>query len=76
MGGGGGGYLPGAQLNVLQNDLQVCLFSVSGQRCLDLQEYQSKELMKNHGINVQRFRVADGDNDVSELVKQLGIQHS
>ena len=28
--------------------------------------------MKNHGINVQDFRVADGKNDVSALVKELG----
>jgi succinyl-CoA synthetase beta subunit len=45
---------------------------VSSKCCLDLQEYQSKELMKDHGINVQKFQVADGDNDVSELVKRLG----
>lgn len=31
--------------------------------------------MKSHGINVQKFQVADGENDVSELVKQLGIQY-
>ena len=52
--------------------MQVRPFSVSSNCCLDLQEYQSKALMKNHGINVQKFRVADGDNDVLELVKQLG----
>jgi succinyl-CoA synthetase beta subunit len=50
----------------------VRTFGVSSKCCLDLQEYQSKELMKDHGINVQKFQVADGDNDVSELVKQLG----
>lgn len=49
--------------------------SVGSVCCLDLQEYQSKELMKNHGINVQKFQVADGNLDVSELVKQLGSYH-
>ena len=52
---------------------QVRALSVSSKSCLDLQEYQSKELMKDHGINVQKFQVADGDNDVSELVKQLDV---
>ncbi|XP_028397959.1 succinate--CoA ligase [GDP-forming] subunit beta, mitochondrial-like [Dendronephthya gigantea] len=47
--------------------------SVSSKCFLDLQEYQSKELMKSHGINVQKFQVADGENDVSELVKQLDV---
>jgi hypothetical protein len=32
--------------------------------------------MKNHGINVQKFQVADGDNDVSELVKKLGNNYT
>ncbi|CAB3987289.1 succinate-- ligase [GDP-forming] subunit beta, mitochondrial-like [Paramuricea clavata] len=52
---------------------QARTFGVSSKCCLDLQEYQSKELMKNHGINVQKFQVADGDNDVSELVKKLDV---
>lgn len=29
--------------------------------------------MKNHGINVQKFQVADGSNNVSDLVKKLGM---
>lgn len=50
---------------------KVRLFGVSCTQCLNLQEYQSKELMKNHGVKVQKFRVADGKNDVSELIKEL-----
>ena len=46
-------------------------FGISGTNLLDLQEYQSKELMREHGVNVQKFQVANGKNDVSELIKKL-----
>ena len=46
-------------------------FGISGTNFLDLQEYQSKELMREHGVNVQKFQVANGKNDVSELIKKL-----
>ncbi|XP_046840635.1 succinate--CoA ligase [GDP-forming] subunit beta, mitochondrial-like [Xenia sp. Carnegie-2017] len=54
--------------------IQMRHLSVGSVCYLDLQEYQSKELMKNHGINVQKFQVADGNLDVSELVKQLDVK--
>lgn len=33
--------------------------SINTIRCLNLQEYQSKQIMENHSLNVQKFRVVD-----------------
>ncbi|XP_077781182.1 succinate--CoA ligase [GDP-forming] subunit beta, mitochondrial isoform X1 [Podarcis muralis] len=40
-------------------------------RWLNLQEYQSKKLMADHGVTVQRFFVADTANDALEAAKRL-----
>ncbi|KAF7249945.1 Succinate--CoA ligase [GDP-forming] subunit beta, mitochondrial [Varanus komodoensis] len=42
-------------------------------RWLNLQEYQSKKLMADHGVTVQRFFVADTANDALEAAKRLMV---
>lgn len=42
-------------------------------RHLNLHEYQSKQLMEKHGINVQRFRLADSPAQAETAVKELGV---
>uniref|UniRef100_A0A6I8S2U2 Succinate--CoA ligase [GDP-forming] subunit beta, mitochondrial n=1 Tax=Xenopus tropicalis TaxID=8364 RepID=A0A6I8S2U2_XENTR len=43
----------------------------SSRRWLNLQEYQSKKLMADHGVTVQRFFVADNANDALDAAKRL-----
>uniref|UniRef100_A0A8C6YRL5 Succinate-CoA ligase GDP-forming subunit beta n=1 Tax=Nothoprocta perdicaria TaxID=30464 RepID=A0A8C6YRL5_NOTPE len=40
-------------------------------RWLNLQEYQSKKLMADHGVTVQRFFVADSANDALQAAQRL-----
>lgn len=40
-------------------------------RWLNLQEYQSKKLMQESGVAVQRFYVADTASDALEAAKKL-----
>jgi succinyl-CoA synthetase beta subunit len=40
-------------------------------RCLNLQEYQSKQLMADAGIDVQRFRMAESAEDAKNAVKNF-----
>ncbi|TKC42552.1 hypothetical protein EI555_009874 [Monodon monoceros] len=40
-------------------------------RWLNLHEYQSKKLMSDNGVKVQRFFVADTDNEALEAAKRL-----
>uniref|UniRef100_A0A8C9FEZ4 Succinate-CoA ligase GDP-forming beta subunit n=1 Tax=Pavo cristatus TaxID=9049 RepID=A0A8C9FEZ4_PAVCR len=40
-------------------------------RWLNLQEYQSKKLMADHGVTVQRFFVADSADDALEAAQRL-----
>ncbi|XP_029456917.1 succinate--CoA ligase [GDP-forming] subunit beta, mitochondrial [Rhinatrema bivittatum] len=44
---------------------------LSHRRWLNLQEYQSKKLMADNGVTVQRFFVADTANDALEAAKRL-----
>ncbi|XP_064422331.1 succinyl-CoA ligase [GDP-forming] subunit beta, mitochondrial isoform X2 [Latimeria chalumnae] len=46
-------------------------FQLIPRRWLNLQEYQSKKLMAEHGVTVQRFFVADTANDALEAAKNL-----
>lgn len=41
-------------------------------RFLNLQEYQSKQLMQNNGVRVQRFRVVDNAEQASQVVTSKG----
>ncbi|KAG7173065.1 succinate--CoA ligase [GDP-forming] subunit beta, mitochondrial-like [Homarus americanus] len=40
-------------------------------RCLNLLEYQSKVLLENHGVTVQRFRILDSHKEAVEASKSL-----
>ncbi|KAJ1109931.1 hypothetical protein NDU88_007288 [Pleurodeles waltl] len=44
---------------------------LTSRRWLNLQEYQSKKLMADHGVTVQRFFVADNANEALEAAKRL-----
>lgn len=44
---------------------------LSPRRWLNLQEYQSKKLMQNSGVAVQRFYVADTASEALEAAKRL-----
>ncbi|XP_067931378.1 succinate--CoA ligase [GDP-forming] subunit beta, mitochondrial-like [Watersipora subatra] len=50
-----------------------CMAAMSGmsRRSLHLQEYQSKQLLADHGVTVQRFRVASSVKEADELTKEL-----
>ena len=41
-------------------------------RWLNLQEFQSKKLMADNGINVQKFEVAEKKEDASTIASKLG----
>ncbi|KAI4899955.1 hypothetical protein NFI96_026550 [Prochilodus magdalenae] len=47
---------------------------VSPRRWLNLQEYQSKKLMQDSGVTVQRFFVADTAGEALEAAKRLILQ--
>ena len=40
-------------------------------RWLNLQEYQSKTLMLDNGLHVQRFKVTDNAKDAVQIAKEL-----
>ena len=41
-------------------------------RHLNLQEYQSKQLMSEFGINVQKFKTAESADEAGRAAKELG----
>lgn len=41
-------------------------------RCLNLHEYQSKELMSKYNIGVQKFIIAETAEDAGSAAKKLG----
>lgn len=43
-------------------------------RCLNLHEYQSKQLMANNGVTVQRFKVAGNMLEAQEISKTLNVE--
>lgn len=55
------------------NPVSFCLQGswVTPRRWLNLQEYQSKKLMQESGVAVQRFYVADTASDALEAAKKL-----
>lgn len=46
--------------------------ALASSRCLNLHEYQSKELMRKHGVSVQQFEIATNAEDAGRAAKQLG----
>ncbi|XP_029550305.1 succinate--CoA ligase [GDP-forming] subunit beta, mitochondrial isoform X1 [Salmo trutta] len=65
--------LRGASANHLFLDKFKCA-RVSCRRWLNLQEYQSKKLMQESGVTVQRFYVADNAPDALQAAKRLGAK--
>lgn len=57
--------------NVL-NKLRWSLTSKISKRYINLQEYQSKQLMSNNGINIQRFRVVSNIDEVKDIMADGG----
>ena len=51
--------------------MQVGASSVVPVRWLNLQEFQSKKLMADNGLHVQRFKVAENAKEAVEIAKEL-----
>uniref|UniRef100_A0A8C7ZI06 succinate--CoA ligase (GDP-forming) n=1 Tax=Oryzias sinensis TaxID=183150 RepID=A0A8C7ZI06_9TELE len=51
----------------------ICTW-LNPRRWLNLQEYQSKKLMQEHGVAVQRFYVADTASDALDAAKRLNAK--
>uniref|UniRef100_A0A8C5XSQ3 Succinate--CoA ligase [GDP-forming] subunit beta, mitochondrial n=1 Tax=Microcebus murinus TaxID=30608 RepID=A0A8C5XSQ3_MICMU len=49
-------------------------FQFTSRRWLNLQEYQSKKLMSDYGVRVQRFFVADSANEALQADKRLNAK--
>ncbi|XP_064857979.1 succinyl-CoA ligase [GDP-forming] subunit beta, mitochondrial isoform X2 [Oncorhynchus nerka] len=65
--------LHGASAKYLFLDKFKCA-RVSSRRWLNLQEYQSKKLMQESGVTVQRFYVADNPPDALQAAKRLNAK--
>ncbi|XP_064309578.1 succinate--CoA ligase [GDP-forming] subunit beta, mitochondrial isoform X3 [Phalacrocorax carbo] len=57
--------------NKLESSRMCWAVQLTPRRWLNLQEYQSKKLMADHGVTVQRFFVADSANDALEAAQRL-----
>ncbi|XP_076337556.1 succinate--CoA ligase [GDP-forming] subunit beta, mitochondrial-like isoform X2 [Tachypleus tridentatus] len=58
-------------LHLLNKQIPSCQVPV---RKLNLHEYQSKQLMNDNGITVQRFKVADTIQQAEEISKTLNVR--
>ncbi|XP_013779210.2 succinate--CoA ligase [GDP-forming] subunit beta, mitochondrial-like [Limulus polyphemus] len=58
-------------LQLLRNQASSCQVPI---RWLNLHEYQSKQLMADNGINVQRFKVAGTRDEAEEISKTLDVK--
>ncbi|GFT52458.1 succinate--CoA ligase subunit beta, mitochondrial [Nephila pilipes] len=56
--------------NIFERKLPLTVVSM---RHLNLQEYQSKKLMQEHGINVQNFRIASNVNEAEEVAHSFHV---
>ena len=54
-----------------KKSLGLSFFGIQQIRFFDLQEYQSKKLMSENGITVQRFRVVESLTDFKNLLKDF-----
>ncbi|CAG2162650.1 unnamed protein product [Oppiella nova] len=45
-------------------------------RCLNLQEYQSKQLMRNNGVRVQRFCVIESVDEIKSIIGDKNSKYS
>ncbi|ESO94729.1 hypothetical protein LOTGIDRAFT_203895 [Lottia gigantea] len=60
-----------SNVKVLNNQFRV--FGSTKVKCLNLQEYQSKSLMAENGINVQKFKVASTKKEAAEIPPSLNV---
>ncbi|XP_074644644.1 succinate--CoA ligase [GDP-forming] subunit beta, mitochondrial-like [Tubulanus polymorphus] len=65
-------FLQSPALNLVKNRI-VPATSVPV-RWLNLQEFQSKKLMQDHDITVQKFRVAETFEDAQEIAKEFKVK--
>uniref|UniRef100_A0A2K5HWB9 Succinate--CoA ligase [GDP-forming] subunit beta, mitochondrial n=1 Tax=Colobus angolensis palliatus TaxID=336983 RepID=A0A2K5HWB9_COLAP len=61
-------------LSLLFSSLYYISIQLTSRRWLNLQEYQSKKLMSDNGVRVQRFFVADTANEALEAAKRLNAK--
>ena len=68
------------KVHILETGLDIfifCLIFKTGTvaliqtRWLNLQEYQSKTLMADNGLHVQRFKVTDNAEEAVQIAKEL-----
>ncbi|CAG2108279.1 unnamed protein product, partial [Medioppia subpectinata] len=45
-------------------------------RCLNLQEYQSKQLMRNNGVRVQRFCVIESVDEIKSIIGDPNVKYA
>ncbi|XP_049498640.1 succinate--CoA ligase [GDP-forming] subunit beta, mitochondrial isoform X3 [Panthera uncia] len=64
----------GTILLILASGIGVKAVQLTPRRWLNLQEYQSKKLMSDNGVKVQRFFVADSANEALEAAKRLNAK--
>lgn len=51
--------------------LTIIRSALNQRRWLNLQEYQSKELLKKHGVAIQKFEVISRHDEVPQALKKL-----
>lgn len=68
------GQYPSFLLLITLNGPHQCCAAAVPVRHLNLHEYQSKELMKKHGISVQQFEMANSASAGSRAVQKLGVK--
>ena len=61
--------------SLLKRSLPV-VHNCSQKRYLNLQEYQSKQLMRNNGVRVQRFCVIDNVDQIKSIIGDPNIKYS
>ncbi len=51
----------------------MSLFLLKSRRWISLHEYQSKKILDENQLNVQRFQVVDNPNDAKRAGKELSM---
>ena len=54
-------------------DVAQSQYAIS-KRYMNLQEYQSKQLMEKNGVHIQRFRVVEDINEVKSIMSDKKLQ--
>ncbi len=59
--------------NIMNDVFQSCVCSMPV-RWLNMQEYQSKKLMEDNGINVQKFRMAEDISHAKAIAESFSVR--